>query len=213
MPLNAVMAQMGRTGEAGHRFVAFTFAAAEMVLEANPDGVITYAAGAFRSRLGTNPEALGGRHVSELVVPADWDIVGSALAQLRDRGRLLPCIVRLANPGCSSAVLSGMKLAQDLQDSPVCLTIGLPPARPGPAMRPVPPASLAQATQARLTRHDPGHIALVETGGDHGSAERLTVALEQVSPETVASELAPGRFGLLTEDNVADLLASVDAAL
>ena len=43
-----------------------------MVVETDPNGVVTYAAGAFR-RFGRPPEAFIGHPVRELVAPADHD--------------------------------------------------------------------------------------------------------------------------------------------
>ena len=48
------------------RFVAFAFAAAELLLEVSSEGKIVYAAGAINSLTGTNATALLGRHFIDL---------------------------------------------------------------------------------------------------------------------------------------------------
>ena len=46
-----------RRADNNERFVAFAFAAADLMAEVDPEGRITYAAGAFRARLGQAPAA------------------------------------------------------------------------------------------------------------------------------------------------------------
>jgi PAS domain-containing protein len=79
------------------RFVAFTFASANLVVECDPDGVILYAAGAFRTELGQPAEAFLGRHVKTLTVMADHEALDDGLWSLKERGRLLPMTVRMAS--------------------------------------------------------------------------------------------------------------------
>ena len=62
-----------RRADASERFVAFAFAAADMVTEVDPDGTITFAAGAFRSKLGRSPDDWVGGPLTDLVTPADRD--------------------------------------------------------------------------------------------------------------------------------------------
>jgi hypothetical protein len=51
----------GRSANDTGRFVAFTFAAADMVIEATEAGDVCYAAGSFQTRFGKPPEFFIGR--------------------------------------------------------------------------------------------------------------------------------------------------------
>ena len=53
------------------RFVAFSFAAAELLVETDLNGVIGFATGAFRSRLGREATSYEGCQLSSLFSPAD----------------------------------------------------------------------------------------------------------------------------------------------
>src|SRR5689334_17055614 len=88
-----------RRADNTERFVAFAFAAADLVVEIETDGQITYAAGAFRARLGEQPESFVGRRVHTLVSPIDHPALEAGLLLLREKGRLSPLTVRLAARG------------------------------------------------------------------------------------------------------------------
>src|SRR3954452_13386421 len=93
------------------RFVAFAFAAADLVVEIDQGGQITYAAGAFRARLGQQPEAFVNRRVHTLLSPMDHPALEASLLLLREKGRLAPLTVRLAAPGAPRFALAGLALA------------------------------------------------------------------------------------------------------
>ncbi len=204
-----------RRPEGANRFVAFTFAASEMVTEVDADGRVTYAAGAFRSRLGAAPEAFIGRPVRDLVAPCDQDALETALVLLQERGRLLPCIMRLANGARAPAVLSGLKLVPERRDSPLCVTFGAPPTPAGAVSQATTAQRLVLAAQARMAGPVPGHVALLELAGGRKGSETLATALERIAPEAVASEVAPGRFGLLDGPgtDMSSVLPMLEAAL
>lgn len=199
----------------GNRFVAFTFAASEMVVEVDAQGLITYAAGAFRSRMGSLPEAFLGRSITELVAPCDKDALEIALMLVQERGRLLPRTVRLANSTRSAAVLAGLKLTPDSPASPVCLTLGLPPAAAALISQATTAQQLAHAAQVHIGSGKIGHMALLELRDDGSGGEALAFALEQLAPDTLASEVAPGRYGLLSTmgQDVNEILPSLEATL
>ena len=201
--------------DTNNRFVAFAFAASEMMLEADRSGAITYAAGAFRTRLGKDPESFLGRNVSDLIAPSDQDVLRTALSALEARGRLLPCLVRLANHARSPVVLAGLRLGPDRPDSPLCLTIGLPPNEAEPPSQATAAFRLIQAAEARLDMAVPGRLALVEMTGDHRGEGVLATALEKLVPQALASAVAPGRYGLLdpTGTRLGDVLPMLETLL
>ena len=64
------------------RFVAFAFAAADMLLEADVEGTVLFATGAVRARLGRAPESMIGRPLEEVVALADQPALCAALAMM-----------------------------------------------------------------------------------------------------------------------------------
>lgn len=92
------------------RFVAFAFAAADMLLEADEQGTVIFATGAVRVRLGRTPESLIGQPVEELVAPGDQPALRAALAMVASRGRLEPTTIRLADAKATPFVISGLYL-------------------------------------------------------------------------------------------------------
>ena len=204
-----------------NRFVAFTFAASEMVLEVDGAGRITYAAGAFRSRLGSSPDSFLGRHLADLVAPSHREALQMALILVQERGRLLPCMVRLSNADRTPAVLSGLKLSPQDPASPLCLTLGHPPADTGLVTQATTAQHLLKAAQARMAPSDTdqmpeaGQVALLEIAGDRSDGQALATVLEVIAPNTLASEVAPGRYGLLNTagQDIATLLPLLEAEL
>ncbi len=111
MPAVALLdAMQPRRADNNERFVAFTFAGAEMVAEIQADETITYAAGSFRIKFGRSPENFVGQSVRDLVSSVDHEALDAALALLLERGRLLPFIIRLANSERSCLALAGLVL-------------------------------------------------------------------------------------------------------
>jgi hypothetical protein len=108
-----------RRGDNNERFVAFAFAAADLVVEVEPGGQITCAAGAFRSRLGQAPEAYLGHSIRDVVDPVDHATLDAALRLLSQKGRLLPLMIRLADPGRTRLALAGLRYA--VTDGPIRL--------------------------------------------------------------------------------------------
>ena len=53
------------------RFLAFAFAASDLLVEVAADGTIGFAAGAFNARFGSLPELFVGRHLRHLFCLAD----------------------------------------------------------------------------------------------------------------------------------------------
>jgi hypothetical protein len=84
--------------------VAFAFAAADLLVEADLDGKVTFAAGAFRMRFGHAPEALVGPPALDLIAAEDQPAFAGALALLPSRGRLAPTMVRMTNSARTALV-------------------------------------------------------------------------------------------------------------
>jgi PAS domain S-box-containing protein len=93
------------------RFVAFAFAAAELLLEVSSEGKIVYAAGAINSLTGISAAELLGRQFIALTVPEDRAQASAALSRLRRFGRIDPVALRFRGAdSVVSAVLNGQRL-------------------------------------------------------------------------------------------------------
>jgi len=200
-----------RRPDNNERFVAFAFAGADMVVETDAGGTVTYAAGAFRSKFGRPPEAFIGHAVRELVAPVDHEALATALALLVERGRLLPLMVRLSDTSRTPLALAGMALPAPGDQRRLCLSLARPPAPLASLRRAAStPHALARATEARLRAGAPCDLGLVEIVGAGSvviaSSEAIGQAVDAAAPDSPASEIAPGRFGLLGSGGT-DLLA------
>ena len=60
-----------RRADNTQRFVAFTFAAADLVMEIDLERRITYPIGAYRTRFGRSAEDCHGSNIQENISPAD----------------------------------------------------------------------------------------------------------------------------------------------
>lgn len=203
------------------RFTAFAFAGADMVVETDASGIVTYAAGAFR-RFGRPPEAFIGHPVSELVAQADHEALDVSLLLLVERGRLPPLMIRLSDADRTPLALAGMALPVQGRPPRLCLSFARPPA-PLAAVRRAggTPHAFARATEARLRAGTPCDLGLLEILGEGtvvmSSDDAIGRAIETSAPDAFASEIAPGRFGLLgpggTEADLLSIANLLEAAL
>jgi EAL domain-containing protein (putative c-di-GMP-specific phosphodiesterase class I) len=204
------------------RFVAFAFAGADIMVETDPDGTVTYADGAFRSKFGREPEAFIGHSVRELVAPGDHEVLETALSLLAERGRLPPLMIRMSNAQRTPLALAGRSLpTRDLRPR-LCLSFARPPAPLASMLRaPGTPHGFARAAEARLRAGIPCELGLIEISGDAGavmsSSEAIGHAMEAAVPDAIGSEIAPGRFGLLgppgAEADLVSITNLLEAAL
>ncbi len=198
------------------RFVTFSFAAADLLVETTPEGKITFATGAFHSLLGRKPESFLGQPVRELVAPGDREAFDQALAILPVRGRQLPMTLRLADKGRTPRALAGLLFAEAGRPAKLCLTFAalpLPLGKPagGGAAR-----SVLAAAQSRLRAGEGGGLDFVEIsspGPVQGQNPALGAMLEEIAPGALAGEAAPGRISMVAAPDVPHDIVAVAAAL
>lgn len=77
------------------RFVAFAFAAADLLIEADHRDRIVFMSGAVRGLTKADQDRLSGRPVADLIAPPDRAMVSHLLDGIRKGGRLTPAQVRL----------------------------------------------------------------------------------------------------------------------
>lgn len=76
------------------RFVGFAFAAADLLIEASPEGRILFCTGAAQALTGKAPSALLGGTVLDLWIPGDRALLARVLRQAA-RGRVGPLVLNL----------------------------------------------------------------------------------------------------------------------
>jgi EAL domain-containing protein (putative c-di-GMP-specific phosphodiesterase class I) len=182
------------------RFVAFAFAAADLLVELDAGGQVSFAAGAFRARLGRAPETLTGSDPAELLALEDRPAFITALSQLRHRGRLMPTTFHLADTARTPFAVSGLHLPQPGEAPRVCLAFAPIPAPPEPRL--ADGASLIQEATQRLRSGTgvPATLGLIELAAPAGEemVRELDSELSRAVPGgTMAAQMAPGRYGLM----------------
>ena len=205
------------------RFLTFALAAAEMLVEAGPEGRIRFAAGAFQSRFGEPPEHWTGRHVRDLIALPDRLEFDRAFAALVSRDRLPPTGFRLADGRGTPMAIGGLRMMGQ-QDGRVCLTLAAPPHAPAS------PASLGAAPGLRAALEAearagaaPATLGLIEirrTGGTAGTEASLDALVRDelgaaLADRGLAGDLGPGRFGLVcpSAEEVSAVTARIGAML
>lgn len=184
------------------RYVAFAFTAADLLVETDLDGRMTFAAGAFRLHFGETPEAFLGRPLSELIAPSHRLDFLTACSLLPMRGRMGATVLPLASRTPAEFVVSGLHL--DLAGSAprLCFCIGPKPALvdAGTILFPNPNQFLRDA-EMRLrstltTGAPPVDLGLIEVVGPAMPSLRDLMRAE-IGPSAISAELGPGRFGLM----------------
>jgi len=193
------------------RLLAFAFAASDLLVEVDRDQRVTFAAGAFQTRLGRPGEAFLGQPVSRLVAAEDHAALETALAHLSARGRLPPMGVRIADPARTPFALAGLAARNGER---FCLTFGQLPA-PLPTLSAVlrEQEAFLRVAEPRLREQGGGgalaRLALVEVEGlaevtvmlGHGARDALLdsigTTIGRAAQGGAAGELGGGRWGLI----------------
>jgi EAL domain-containing protein (putative c-di-GMP-specific phosphodiesterase class I) len=199
---------------AADRFLTFAFAAAEMLVETDTDGRITFAEGAFPARFGRTGQSFLGQPVQALVARDQRSGVGTALELLSATGRIRPTAIRLSDPARSAFSMAG--LASPSQAGRFCLTFApLPNELPGGPLPGGPGLARAAEEMLRGGEHANGALGLIELTGDGGAlapradlAARIQAVLaSHGGAGAVAADFGSGRFGVLPAEGAPDVQA------
>jgi EAL domain-containing protein (putative c-di-GMP-specific phosphodiesterase class I) len=198
------------------RFLAFAFAASDLLIEVAPDGTIDFAAGAFNARFGMRPELFIGRHLRHLFCAADYGAVDLAMFVTALRGRLPPLILRLSDPDCTSVAVCGLALPS--AGGRMSFTLGRLPRLPAPLGEDQ-PLDFTRLLEQRVHGQDGGTLTLLELENwpelrSSIPAEHYQALLAEITeilttlggPGAIAGEIADGRYGVLS-DRPSDLQA------
>ncbi|NDG50284.1 MAG: EAL domain-containing protein, partial [Rhodospirillales bacterium] len=187
------------------RYVAFAFAAAEMLVEADCEGRIIFATGALRARLSLPPEAVLGIPVADLIALKDRVAFQTALAMLPLRGRLEPTSITLSDDNATPFVVSGLYLDLPGHPTRLCLSFAPPPVPMAPDTTPRSAAAMLREVEGRIRRAatdkaaaPPDRLGLIEISGT--ACGTLLPQINQVLERdggALATEVAPGRFSVL----------------
>lgn len=88
------------------RYIAFSLAAADLLIEVGPDGLILHATGATQTLLGESANALIRRRLANLFEPLDRLVVAQLLDRAQRSGRLEPVALNLPSPGARPATVA-----------------------------------------------------------------------------------------------------------
>jgi EAL domain-containing protein (putative c-di-GMP-specific phosphodiesterase class I) len=213
------------------RFLAFAFAGADLLVETDPQGVIGFAAGAFRSRLGCDGNDMIGSHVGTLFAAADREALALAIDLVAQTGRIAPMALRLADPACTTMSVAALMMPSVAGFSRLHFSIGPMPAE-APPLAPrsgtvTDQRGFARIAEAALRETQPGELGLVELRGWERVRESLTPddrkrleaaigrALSATAPGATAGAISEGRYGVLSPGTIdmTDVLARLEAAL
>jgi EAL domain-containing protein (putative c-di-GMP-specific phosphodiesterase class I) len=89
------------------RFIGFAFAGGDLLLETDPDGQISYVAGAAKTISGHDNDSLIGKRLPDLVFPDLAGPTNQFLKELKDKGRVLPCKIAFEGVGGRWLTMSG----------------------------------------------------------------------------------------------------------
>ena len=200
------------------RFVAFAFAAADLLFEVDGEGRIRYAAGALKSLTGSDAAELIGRAFVDLLDESDRPLAKVLLASLEDGGRLSPILVKMAAPRALNVALGGCRPPSPRESSQITITVL--PARlaveeragardPKTGLLTKDEFTRRAEEKLRAPRGD-YRLSLVEVGGLERLREQADEELSQGFMTAVgrtlraqsadgdsAGEIAEGRFGVV----------------
>jgi hypothetical protein len=97
------------------RFLAFSFASADLFIEVEPDGVISYSLGAARSLTGVNETNIQGQQWLELFAKEDRATVAEMRNKAKMGKRCGPYLIKLADSigGGRQAIVTGITMPSD----------------------------------------------------------------------------------------------------
>ncbi len=208
---------LGLSRSSRDRFVVFAFAAAELLVETDLRGRITFAEGAFRARFGRDAKAFMGNNVISLVAGSDRPAFATALSLLAEHGRLKPAVIKLADDTASAFSVAGLRLGDD--EDRLALTFApLPRELPGGPL-PGGPGLASMAEEILRSGEPGGPVGFLELTGPAGrfvpggevNREIQQELNRQAGEGAVATELAAGRYGLLPGQTPLDLPALTSA--
>ena len=219
-------ASFGRSASR-ERLLAFAFATSDLLMEIGPGGMITWAAGAFKSHFGQSAESIVGCRLASLIAPSDHNALARTLINATVRGHTPPVVLRLNDQAQTSYALGAMMLPNTYPR--LCVTLGPVPTPPSAKPESVlPAASFAHEAEARLRAGQVTVLGLLDLKGSDATTfstadrdalrDEIGVALGSVAGSDAAvGELTQDRYGVVSQQQLdmqklaADLQAVIQA--
>ncbi|MBO6826305.1 MAG: PAS domain S-box protein, partial [Sneathiella sp.] len=101
MPENAKLNELRDDKE---RFVAFSFAAADLLIELDKDGAICFVSGAAKGITGKSTDELMGASFVDILDPLDQRVINYLLGNMKEGQRISPVSARMQNTNVSSVI-------------------------------------------------------------------------------------------------------------
>lgn len=219
------------------RYLGLAFANSDLLLEVDPDGMITFVAGAVHALTGQDDGDLLRRPVTDILAGADRRLVSRLLRELKDNQRLGPRIIHVHHPvngdipcllgayrvsGRSDISVTFTRLAQHMINPPdqvagIDRETGL--SDRDSFQRHIKAGLGADEGSRRLTLIKLERLqSMCSSLGPAGAGELMgeigAVLRQYVAVDAAVSRLGIDRFGMLhTDDFVAEVTREIDAVI
>jgi len=191
------------------RFVAFAFAAADLLFELDPAGLVTYAAGA----VGQIEGEVVGSWFFNIVEPADRDLVRTLVASIAKGGRVAPIPIHLSKAESRLMMFGACSLPKRPGQIFVSLSTAYPAGAKPEEKKILDRTGFAEAATRRMTEAEqPMKLTFVALDGQQELEKRLPQEVGQGLFSAVerylqkaaggtgtTGALGEGRYGILSE--------------
>lgn len=213
------------------RFIAFAFAAADLLVETDINGVIGFAAGAFPSRFGRTAQDFIGSPITSLFAATDHETLDIALAMIQQSGRIAPMQLTLADPGHSQVSVGAFLLQMTPRCARLSFSIGPIAAGLGDACSGAhtlaDPRGFTRIAELAMRHASQGGLGLVEVQNWQVMQESMSGADQRAIGVIIgdvlgagasggsAGVLAAGRYGVVADSplDMTDLVRKLETAL
>lgn len=195
------------------RYVAFAFAAADLLIEINADGTIIGAAGAAQAILGTDIGGLPGQSILDLIASYARPLARRLLQRVRSHFRVGPLVLAVVrSDGAVTTTLFGACCLPNRDDSVFCSISVVPEPlclvdRSRDTATGLLAAEALSTTVRRLSADNgaPREFRLVRLDGLSGAVQRLPkdqghLLMQEVGGALRAASINGDAAGRLTED-------------
>ncbi len=182
------------------RFISFMFGAADLLIETDPRGQISFLGGATRRLAPAGPGALIGRPFAELFANEDRSLAEGRLARMRSQGNMMPAVVRLKQDGEPATIFGGCALPNGHTVLFLSVTHGRKPdsdenpSAVGAVAGLQSPIAFAATVREKFQGTDAGERRLTLVAIDSPAPEMRDV-MHQVEEELFARLSSDRRFG------------------
>jgi EAL domain-containing protein (putative c-di-GMP-specific phosphodiesterase class I) len=181
------------------RFISFMFGAADLLIETDPKGQISFLGGATQRLAPAGPGALIGRPFAELFASEDRMLAEGRLERMRSQGNMMPVVVRLKQDGEPATIFGGCALPNGHTVLFLSVTQGNEPDEQNPSAIGLvaglqSPIAFAATVREKFKGTDAGERRLTLVAIDSPAAE-VRDAMHQIEDGLFARLSSDRRFG------------------